>query len=381
MYIKELKLKDFRNYKDLAIDFDKRVNLITGQNAQGKTNLIESLYMSSMGRSFRTNHDAEMIRFGQDSCYIKVLADKEFTSTKVEILLSSNMKKAIKKDGSSIRRTADLIDNIIIVIFSPDDLKIVKDEPEKRRRFIDRELSQIKPAYFDAFMKYRRALNERNSYLKSDDIKESMLDIWDEGLIKYGALVMKYRSDFIEDISNIAGKIHGRITNGKEHLGLKYIPNVAFAGDVKTQEEFIERELVAARERDIKTGTTFKGPQKDDISFIIDNINVRNYGSQGQRRTAALSLKLAELELIKRETGENAILLLDDVMSELDEERREYLIRALTENQIFITTTDIDDSLIKAYPDVGEFGDCLRVSIGEKQYMKKFLDTLFEIDQ
>ena len=351
MYIKELKLKDFRNYKDLAIDFDKRVNLITGQNAQGKTNLIESLYMSSMGRSFRTNHDAEMIRFGQDSCYIKVLADKEFTSTKVEILLSSNMKKAIKKDGSSIRRTADLIDNIIIVIFSPDDLKIVKDEPEKRRRFIDRELSQIKPAYFDAFMKYRRALNERNSYLKSDDIKESMLDIWDEGLIKYGALVMKYRNDFIEDISNIAGKIHSRITNGKEHLGLKYIPNVDFAGDVKTQEEFIERELVAARERDIKTGTTSKGPQKDDISFIIDNINVRNYGSQGQQRTAALSLKLAELELIKRETGENAILLLDDVMSELDEERREYLIRALSENQIFITTTDIDDSLIKAYPD------------------------------
>ena len=339
MYIKELKLKDFRNYKDLAIDFDKRVNLITGQNAQGKTNLIESLYMSSMGRSFRTNHDAEMIRFGQDSCYIKVLADKKFTSTKVEILLSSNMKKAIKKDGSSIRRTADLIDNIIIVIFSPDDLKIVKDEPEKRRRFIDRELSQIKPAYFDAFMKYRRALNERNSYLKSDDIKESMLDIWDEGLIKYGALVMKYRNDFIEDISNIAGKIHSRITNGKEHLGLKY------------KEEFIERELVAARDRDIKTGTTSKGPQKDDISFIIDNINVRNYGSQGQQRTAALSLKLAELELIKRETGENAILLLDDVMSELDEERREYLIRALSENQIFITTTDIDDSLMKAYPD------------------------------
>ena len=351
MYIKELKVKNFRNYKDLAIEFDKRVNLITGQNAQGKTNMIEALYMSSMGRSFRTNHDNEMIRFGEESAYIKVLAEKEYVSTKVEVLLSKAIKKAIKKDGSSVRKTAELLENIIIVIFSPDDLRIVKDEPEKRRRFIDRELSQIKPAYYDAFMKYRRALNERNSYLKSDDIKESMLDIWDDGLIRYGALVMKYRNEFIEDISRLSSKIHSRITNGKEALSLVYQPNINYAESTDIQEELIERELIAARERDIRTGTTTKGPHKDDFSFIIDNINVRNYGSQGQQRTSALSLKLAELDLIKRETGENAILLLDDVMSELDEERREYLIRALSENQIFITTTDIDDSLIKAYPD------------------------------
>ena len=351
MYIKELKVKNFRNYKDLAIEFDKRVNLITGQNAQGKTNMIEALYMSSMGRSFRTNHDNEMIRFGEESAYIKVLAEKEYVSTKVEVLLSKAIKKAIKKDGSSVRKTAELLENIIIVIFSPDDLRIVKDEPEKRRRFIDRELSQIKPAYYDAFMKYRRALNERNSYLKSDDIKESMLDIWDEGLIRYGALVMKYRNEFIEDISHLSSKIHSRITNGKEALSLVYQPNINYAESTDMQEELIERELMASRDRDIRTGTTTKGPHKDDFSFIIDNINVRNYGSQGQQRTSALSLKLAELDLIKRETGENAILLLDDVMSELDEERREYLIRALSENQIFITTTDIDDSLIKAYPD------------------------------
>ena len=351
MYITELKLKNFRNYKDLAIDFDRRVNLITGQNAQGKTNLIESLYMSSMGRSFRTSHDSEMIMFGEQSAYIKVVCEKEYTDTKVEILLSDVPKKAIKKDGVSVRKTADLLENIIIVIFSPDDLKIVKDEPEKRRKFIDRELSQIKPAYFDAFVRYRRALSERNSYLKNDDIQESMLEIWDDGLIRYGALLMKYRSEFIEDLSKIAGNIHSKITNGKENLGLKYVPNITFAGDTNTQEEFIERELVAARDRDIRNRTTTVGPQKDDISFLIDNINVRNFGSQGQQRTSALSLKLAELEIIKKETGENAILLLDDVMSELDEERREYLIRALSENQIFITTTDIDDSLMRAYPD------------------------------
>ena len=351
MYIKELKLKNFRNYEDLAIEFDKRVNLITGQNAQGKTNMIEALYMSSMGRSFRTNHDSEMIRFGEESAYIKVSAEKELVSTTVEVLLSNSIKKAVKKDGSSVRKTTDLLDNIIIVIFSPDDLKIVKEEPEKRRRFIDRELSQIKPAYFDAFMKYRRALNERNSYLKSDDIKESMLEIWDEGLIKYGALVMKYRNEFIEDMSRLASKVHSRITNGKETLNLFYQPNISYAEERDIQEELIERELVASRDRDIKTGTTSKGPHKDDFSFMIDNINVRNFGSQGQQRTSALSLKLAELDLIKRETGENAVLLLDDVMSELDEERREYLIRALSENQIFITTTDIDESLVRAYPD------------------------------
>ena len=361
MYIKELKLKNFRNYRDLTIGFDRRVNLITGQNAQGKTNLIESLYMSSMGRSFRTNHDNEMILFGEDSAYIKVEAEKELVDTKVEILLSKDQKKAIRKDGTVVRKTADLLDNIIIVIFSPDDLRIVKDEPEKRRRFIDRELSQIKPAYFDAFMKYRRALLERNSYLKSDDVKESMLDIWDEGLIRYGAVIMRYRNEFIREISEISGRIHRNITNGKEDLELRYLPNIDIAGDIKTQEEFIERELAASRDKDIKSGSTSKGPQKDDFSFIIGNINVRNYGSQGQQRTSALSLKLAELDLIKKETGENAVLLLDDVMSELDPERREYLIRALTDNQIFITGTDIDDSLMRAYPDA----KIIRISSGK----------------
>ena len=351
MFIKELKLKNFRNYKDLTIDFDERVNLITGQNAQGKTNLIESLYLSSMGRSFRTSHDGEMIRFGEESAYVKVNAQREYVDTKVEILLKNGVGKAIRKDGCSVRKTADLLDNIVIVIFSPEDLKIVKDEPEKRRRFIDRELSQIKPAYYDAYMHYRRALMERNSYLKNDKIEESMLDIWDEGLIKYGALLMKYRSDFVDELSDISGNIHFSITNGKERVVLKYDPDIDIAGDIGTQEEFISRQLVASRENDIRRGSTTRGPHKDDISFIIDNINVRNYGSQGQQRTCALSLKLAELEIIRNETGESAILLLDDVMSELDEERREYLIRALTDNQIFITTTDIDDSLMRAYPE------------------------------
>ena len=271
MFIKELKLKNFRNYKDLAIDFDERVNLITGQNAQGKTNLIESLYISSMGRSFRTSHDNEMIMFGEDAAHIKVSAQKEFTDTKVDIVLRSDSRKAVKKDGNTVRKTAELLDNIIIVVFSPDDLRIVKDEPEKRRKFIDRELSQIKPAYFDAYMKYRRALMERNSYLKNDVIDQSMLDIWDEGLIKYGALLMRYRSDFIRELSEISGNIHNSITNGKEKVILRYDSDINIAGDVNTQEEFISRQLTASRENDIRRKTTVRGPHKDDISFIIDN--------------------------------------------------------------------------------------------------------------
>ncbi len=354
MFIKELKLKNFRNYKDLTIDFDERVNLVTGQNAQGKTNLIEALYISSMGRSFRTQHDSELVRFGEDTAYVKVQAEKEITDTKVEIVIKSDRGKtvkAVKKDGNSVRRTAELIDNIIIVIFSPDDLRIVKDEPEKRRKFVDRELSQIKPAYFDAFNKYRRALMERNSYLKNDRIDESMLSVWDDVLIRYGSLLMVYRNGFIRELSSIAGDIHESITNGRERVSIEYDPDITLTDKAEDQEELIERQLAASRDTDIRRKTTTRGPHKDDITFIIDDINVRSYGSQGQQRTAALSLKLAELELIKKETGENAVLLLDDVMSELDEERREYLIRALSGNQIFITTTDIDDSLTRAYPD------------------------------
>jgi len=351
MYIEKLTLKNFRNYENLELDFDSRVNLVTGRNAQGKTNLIESLYLSSIGRSFRTPRDAEMIRFGEENAYVKVKAQKELTATTVEIMLGSDSKKAVKKDGSSIRSISKLLDNIIIVIFSPEDLKIVKEEPEKRRKFIDRELSQIKPSYFESISKYKKALLERNRYLKEETPDPAMLDMWDDVLVKYGADIMQKRNGFLEELSSISSEIHQKITNGKENLALQYEPNVEVAASAEEQEAKIRKALQNARERDVRFRSTSRGPHKDDFSFLIDGVNVRNYGSQGQQRTSALSLKLAELELIKREAGENAILLLDDVMSELDEERREYLIRAFSENQIFITCTDIDESLMRAYPE------------------------------
>jgi len=351
MYIKKIELKNFRNYEDFSMDFDKKVNLIVGENAQGKTNLIEAIYLSSIGRSFRTNRDSDMIKFDDDRAYVKVYAQKEVIDTKVEITINGKSKKSIKKDGSLVRKTSELIDNIIIVIFSPEDLKIVKDEPEKRRKFIDRELAQIKPAYYECLSNYKKILLQRNTYLKEDYVDNKVLSVWDSQLVRYGSDLMKMRKKFIDDINVFSGNIHSSITNGKEKLTLKYVPNIDYVESSEEQRRIFEESLQKSYDNDIKLRTTTKGPHKDDMSFFVNGINARNFGSQGQQRTCALSLKLAELDFIKEETGETGILLLDDVMSELDKERRKYLVDALHNNQIFITATDIDKELTDSYPE------------------------------
>ena len=344
MYIKNIQLTNFRNYDVLETEFHKNVNLILGNNAQGKTNLLEAIYITSIGRSFRTSKDSDLVCFDADFAKVKVSASKELFDTSVDITIKKDSKKSIKKDGVIIKRTSDLLDNIFIVIFSPEDLKIVKDEPEKRRKFIDRELCQMKPAYYEALSHYKKILLQRNTYLKEETIDQSILDLWDVQLAKYGARIMQMRNQFIEKISHISNGIHDSITNGREKLKITYLPNV----DV--EENFYDI-LKASYDNDLRQRTTTKGPHKDDISFIVNDINMRNFGSQGQQRTCALSLKLAELYLIKEETEEDAILLLDDVMSELDIQRQEYLIKTLKENQLFITTTDLDEKLFEAFPD------------------------------
>lgn len=349
MQIKNIEIKNFRNYKDLVVDFNDKVNIIMGKNAQGKTNLIEAVYLTSIGRSFRTSHDNELIKFDENEAYVKALAEKELIDTKVEISINRQSKKFIKKDGKRINKTSQLLKNIIIVIFSPEDLRIVKDEPEKRRKFIDSQLAQIKPAYYNCLESYKKILSQRNVYLKEDKIESSILDVWDIQLIKYGAKLMQLRKEFIDKISEYSSKIHSKISNGTEELVIKYDPNIDYVREIRKQEEIIENVLVASRENDLRQRTTSKGPHKDDIQFYINGVNARKFASQGQQRTCALSLKLAELDFIKEETGENGILLLDDVMSELDSMRREYLIRALRNNQIFITTTDIDEGMAAAY--------------------------------
>ena len=350
MNIEKLELKNFRNYKNLNISFDEGVNLILGDNAQGKTNLIEALYITSMGKSFRTKNDRELINFESNESYIKVFAKKEDFDVEIEIELekraSNSSNKRIKKDKKNLTKTSELIKNILIVVFSPEDLKLVKDEPEKRRRFLDREICQISPLYYDNYTNYKRVLKQRNNYLREKDINLDLLEIWDEQIVNYGSKIMHLRRNFVEKLSSISDVIHRGITNNEENIEIKYEPNVKIINDIEGQKSLFYEILKSKREKDIENRTTSSGPHRDDIGFYVNNIDMRSYGSQGQQRTCALSLKLAELSLIKEETGEDAILLLDDVMSELDSKRQEFLIKTLSKNQLFITATDVDKKVL-----------------------------------
>lgn len=359
MYIKNIKLKDFRSYESLSLKFNKKVNLILGANAQGKTNLLESIYMTSIGRSFRTVRDAEMIRFGADFAKIYIEAEKEGIDKTVEIILVNNSKKSIKKDGVKAKKTSELLDNIYMVIFSPEDMKIVKDEPEKRRKFIDKELCQIKPAYYNNLYSYKKILQERNAYLKEMFVDPVMIEVWNEELSRYGAEIIHQRKDFIDKLKISSSKINLKITNGKENLIIDYAPDIKYHEDKAEQKTIFKKILEESLDTDIRNRNTSRGPHRDDLDFTIisgdEAIDARKFGSQGQQRTAALSLKLAEIDIIKRETGEDPILLLDDVMSELDMERQEFLVKALSSNQLFITTTEIPESIIKEFPGASEF--------------------------
>lgn len=349
MYIKKIILNNFRNYDNLDIDFHEKINLFTGNNAQGKTNLLESIYIMSLGKSFRTNKDSEMINFNEDYGKAKSISIKDNRELEVEIIYGKEG-KTIKIDGLKTSKNADILENVYIVIFSPEDLKIVKDEPEKRRKFIDRELCQLKPIYYKNLARYKKILQQRNALLKQNEIDESLLYVWDKELSDYGAKIIHYRKDFIEKLDIISSEIHNKITNGKEIFELFYESNIEVNDSLEAQKELFLEKLQKNSKKDIFRRTTSIGPHKDDLKIIINEIDIRHFGSQGQQRTAALSLKLAEIKLIKEETGEDAILLLDDVLSELDKERQSFLINSLNDVQLFITATDIEKDLEKTLP-------------------------------
>ncbi|MGI6721262.1 MAG: DNA replication/repair protein RecF [Anaerovoracaceae bacterium] len=343
MYISELSLFNYRNYEDERIEFDPGVNIIMGENAQGKTNLIESIYLCSLGKSFRTSRYRDLIRFGEDFCRVSVVFQREDES-RIDMVVTRDGKKAAKIDGIKVQRISELLDHIISVVFSPEDLKIVKEDPAKRRNFMDREMSQLKLSYLNTLKLYNRVLSQRNAYLKENRDEKNGLYIWDEKLVEYGSFLMRERAAFMEKISRISGKIHQGITNGREKLRVKYRPSVK-SDDENSIEDVFMSELEKNEEADFFNGNTSRGPHKDDFEVIVDDVNARYYGSQGQQRTAALSLKLAEIELLKEEKRENPILLLDDVLSELDSERQKYLVEYLHDVQLFITTTDITDEI------------------------------------
>ncbi|MGI6733498.1 MAG: DNA replication/repair protein RecF [Anaerovoracaceae bacterium] len=350
MYFTEISLKNFRNYREQTVSFHPNVNIIAGNNAQGKTNLLESLYIMSLGKSFRTNKDAEMIGFGGDFSCVKSIYMKEGRERSIEIILSKEG-KSIQIDGCRARKSSDLLENAYIVSFTPEDMKIVKDEPEKRRRFIDRELCQLKPVYFNTLGRYKKVLMQRNSLLKEESLNDELMEIWENSLAEYGSRIIIARMHFVENLKRISRELHSSITDGKEDLDLFYESSIPFnEKKEEIQKAFLER-LQKERKKDLYRGSTGSGPHRDDLKITIDGKDVRNYGSQGQQRTAALSLKLAEVRIIQEEKKENPVLLLDDVLSELDEKRQKFLLKSLSEVQLFITAAEMKGSLWNSLPE------------------------------
>ncbi len=348
MRIKSLFINNFRNYDCEEINFHDKVNIIIGNNAQGKTNLLEALYMMSMGKSFRTNRDHDMIRFNEQKAFIKTLCIKEDSQLNIDITLDQTQKKIIKKNGLKLIRNTEILNHIYMVVFSPEDLKIVKEGPEKRRNFINRELCQIKPLYYHNLYKYSKVLLQRNAFLKDykyEKYDKNMLDVWNKEIIRYGLHLVKKRKEFINKLNLLSQEIHKNITNGEENIELFYESNVFQNTENLIQEDIYIKKLEESIKTDFYRGNTKIGPHKDDIRIMVNDKDVRYFGSQGQQRTASLSLKLAEIKLIYEETEEVPILLLDDVLSELDSSRQKYLINSLKDVQLFITTTEISEFL------------------------------------
>ena len=338
MKIKQLKLKNYRNYDLLELDFDPSTNILYGDNAQGKTNILESIYMCGTTKSHRGTKDRDMIRFGQEEAHIEAVIDKKGVPFEIDIHLKNNSPKGVAINKMPIRRAIELFWIVNIVFFSPEDLNIIKNGPSERRKFIDLELSQLDKVYLSDLTNYNRIVNQRNKLLKDvydrKDLMET-LDIWDLQLVNYGKKIIDRRNQFIVELNEIVGKVHEQLTGGKEHLQIYYEPSVSSMD--------FETNLIKNREKDIRMKSTSVGPHRDDICFMADGLDIRKFGSQGQQRTAALSLKLSEIEIVKKVINDTPILLLDDVLSELDKHRQNYLLDSISDIQTLITCTGLDD--------------------------------------
>ena len=382
MRINSIVLENFRNYKNLELDFDPSRNIIVGENAQGKTNLIEAIYLTAFAKSFRTSNSADLIRFGADSGRVSTWITSEDLDKNISILLRKDGKKMIKKDGKAIRKTTELLNNVVVIIFSPDDLRIIKDSPERRRNFINRELSQMRPGYYDALKRYNDALREKNALLKgyfnirkktfsrADNLSlndvasgaasqerspydnsrrynEEMMDIYDRQLADAGYEIIRYRREFIEMLSSEAGEIMSKISGGRENLRIEYRTACDYVTGPEGR-DILCSQIFHNRDKDIYNGYAGIGPHRDDIEFYINDKDARKYGSQGQQRTIALSLKLAEIRIARQLLDEPPVLLLDDVLSELDLDRQRFLVSEIDDVQLFITSAELNEEVIGA---------------------------------
>ena len=344
MIIKSLELSDFRNYESLSVHFDKGVNILYGDNAQGKTNILEAIYVSATTKSHKSSKDKDIINFDKEEAHIRTYLEKDEIETRVDMHLRKNKTKGIAIDGVKIKKAAELLGLLNVVFFSPEDLSIIKNGPSERRRFIDMELCQLDNFYLYNLNNYNKIVNQRNKLLKDLYYNPSLKDtlsIWDSQLVSFGSKIIERRIQFIEQINSIINDIHSNLSGGKEFLRIEYEPDTLI--------DIYEEELNKSQEKDIKLKQTTVGPHRDDISFMVKRkdeekeIDIRKYGSQGQQRTAALSLKLSEIELVRKVTKDTPVLLLDDVLSELDSNRQNYLLNSIGDIQTIITCTGLDE--------------------------------------
>ena len=338
MYIQSLELKNYRNYDRLIIEFSSGTNILYGDNAQGKTNILEAVYLGATTKSHRGSKDKEIIRFGENESHIRIHLMKQDIGHQIDMHLKKSRTKGAAIDRIPIKRSSDLLGFVPVIFFSPEDLSIIKNGPSERRKFLDIELSQLEKMYLHQLSSYNKVMAQRNNLLKQLVYQRELLDTldsWDLQLVKYGSEVIRYRQKFIEDLNEIIREIHKNLTGKKEKIVLKYDYSVNY-------DEFLTV-LQRKREIDLKYASTGAGPHRDDIEFLVNGIDIRKFGSQGQQRTAALSLKLAQIELVKRQTGETPILLLDDVLSELDSSRKNYLLDSIKDIQTLITCTGLEE--------------------------------------
>jgi DNA replication and repair protein RecF len=334
MWINSIKLNNFRNYNNKEIKLHENINVFYGENAQGKTNIVESIFLCSIGKSFRTNKEKELIKFDESKALVEIEFNKKDRDGKIKIEIGD--KKQISLNGIKLKKLSELLGNINIVIFTPDDINILKGGPQNRRKFLDVMISQLRPNYMHILTLYLKTLEQRNNYLKQiklENKSEDLLEIWDEKLVEYGTKIYEYREEYIKKIQEKIKNIHKEITQEKEEIEIKYF------SDANTRQNFLN-ELKSRRKLDIIKGYTTKGVHRDDFMIYINSKEIQVYGSQGQNRTAVLSLKLSELKIISDEIGENPVLLLDDFMSELDNKRRKNFLENIKDVQVIITCTE-----------------------------------------
>jgi len=338
MNIRSIELKNFRNYENLEISFDEGTNILFGDNAQGKTNILEAAYMSGTTKSHKGSRDREMIRFGEEEAHLKTVVVRGGREYQIDMHLKKNRAKGIAIDKIPIKKASELFGILNIVFFSPEDLNIIKNGPAERRRFLDSELCQLDRIYLADLTNYNKILAQRNKLLKDMIYRPSLSDtlpVWDMQLIETGKKIIRRRKQFVDELREIVSDIHYRISGGKEELFLKYEPNI--------DDIFFEDELSRAKEKDKKLCQTSVGPHRDDLLFSIGDVDIRKYGSQGQQRTSALSLKLSEIELVRKSISDTPVLLLDDVLSELDRSRQNYMLNNISDTQTIITCTGLDE--------------------------------------